>query len=471
MLTVLVIDDDRSVRELVAEMLRCEGMRVLATEKPQDGLHFLQYDSVDVVLTDLRLPGEGGMEVLDKCRRLRPFVPVILITGFGTVESAVQAMRLGACDYITKPLSRQKLVEAIHRARSNASANEIAVSSTRSIAADVSNMGVIARSPALCEVLRLVDKIAPTKASVLIEGETGVGKELVARRIHSLSDRRDGPFVRVSCGAIPEDLFESELFGDDRGKFAGTDQGKIGCLEMARHGTLFLDEVGELPGRMQSRLHQALQEGRFFRLGGSLPVELDLRVISTSTRNLQAEAQEELFRKDLYFRLNLVSLRIPPLRERPDDVAALIEHFIAKLAEQHGRAEVTLNQDVVNRLLVYSWPGNVHELSNVLELAIILSDGKTVEVHHLPEALQVAECSGSGGDVIAVPLAGNMKEIERHLIKQMIVRCKGNKAEAARRLGMHRRTLYRVMNRDAELTQQVDAQPKPELTEPPAECA
>ena len=469
-MSVLVIDDDRGVRDLICDILRHEGLRVLAAGNSSDGLHLVQYDSVDVVLTDLRLPGEDGIEILHQCRRLRPSLPVILITGFGSIESAVEAMRSGACDYITKPITREKILDALERVGSAvrpASDTDLLAPAARFNAVEST---VVARSRELGDIFKMVEKIAPTKASVLLQGETGVGKEVIAKQIHAISNRRDGPFVRVNCGAIPESLFESELFGHERGAFTGAEQRRMGCFELAHGGTIFMDEVGELPRRVQVRLLHALQDGRFRRVGGTEVLDVDTRVIAATNRDLEADVQQGRFRKDLYFRLNVVSLRIPPLRERRDDIPALIEHFVQKFADQHGKSQLTIQAELLERLLAYDWPGNVRELSNILERAIILSEGQEIEAQYLPEPLRSGKPTSSG-EMVTVPLTGNIEEIERHVIREMIERCHGNKAEAARKLGMHRRTLYRVMERAAPPSTGHDPQNETWVNTGAADCA
>ena len=445
---VLVCEDDRVARDLLAEILRREGYEVDGIASGQAGVDRAGASDYDLVISDVRLgDGPGGMDVLAAFRQRAPQTPVILITGFGDVTGAMAAIQKGAYDYVSKPFNVEELVATVARAleRSRLLEENRALKARRGRDEEARIESIVGRSPAMLGVYKMVARVAPTQSTVLVVGESGSGKELVARAIHSHSPRAGGPFVAVNCTALTESLLESELFGHERGAFTGAVAAKRGVFEEARGGTLFLDEIGDIGQKMQAQLLRVLQEGEIRRVGGSEPIKVDVRLVAATNREPEEEVRAGRFREDLYFRINVVTIRLPSLRERPGDIPLLVDHFLAKYAAREKRADLGLSAEALSLLEHYPWPGNVRELENVIERALALSKDGVILPSDLP-----AEVSAP----TSVPVAGliddrpTLAELERRYIELVLRETGGNKKRAAEILGIDRRTLYRTLERD-----------------------
>lgn len=381
---VLIIDDEKNYLIILEDLLSEEGHHVLTAESGREGLELARNNDLDVVVTDMKMPGMDGMEVLEQVRAFNSDLPVIMMTAFGTVEKAVEAMKKGAFHYILKPFENEELKVLVQKAvehhqllRQNRQMKEI-------LEGQHHFDNIVGKSEPMERVYALIRKVAPTKATVLITGESGTGKELIARAIHFNSPRKNGPFISVNCGALPENLLESELFGHERGAFTGAVGLRKGRFELAHGGTLFLDEISEMSPPLQVKLLRALQEMRFERVGGTETLQVDVRVVAASNRNLKEEVAAGRFRSDLFFRLNVVHVQLPPLRARPSDIPLLAHHFLKKYQKQTGREDLRLRADTLRALLNYSWPGNVRELENVIERAVILCSDREITPEDLP---------------------------------------------------------------------------------------
>ncbi len=438
--TVLIVDDDVAVGRVLAALLAQDGLHPTVVLSAEAALVELERRSFDLVISDVRMPGMDGMALLAKIRQSMPEVPVVLLTAHGSVALAVEAMRAGAADFMVKPFARDEVLYVVKKALGLSQAQRSAPPAAQMTAAD----GLVGSSSALDEARELIGKAAQTNASVLILGETGTGKELVARAIHAKSSRAKGPFIRVTGGALPDALFESELFGYEKGAFTGAATRKPGRVELAKGGTLFLDEVGELPLTLQVKLLRLLQEREFERLGGTETIKADVRVIAATHRPLEQMAREGTFREDLFYRLNVIPLMLPPLRSRAVDVDALVTHFVHSFAATHGRPAIRIAPEALPLLREQPWPGNVRQLQNFIERLVVLSSGDV-----LSEADVRRELNRSGAPAGAVPAAamGNsleerQRETERVALDEALLKAKGNCSLAARLLGISRRSLY-----------------------------
>jgi len=446
--TVLVVDDDRANLESVARIFQHEGLATLTASGGEEALTLLRRPEVVVLVTDLMMPGLDGRELLRTARSLRPDVEVVLMTAYGTVEAAVAAMKEGAYDFITKPLKRHALVKTVHKAlerRALMAENE----SLKARLADLGAPGgrtLVGQSPAFRMLMETLRQAAAAQATVLLVGESGTGKELAARALHELSPRASGPFVAVNCGAIPETLLEAELFGVEKGAFTGALARREGRFERAHGGTLFLDEVGELSLSAQVKLLRALQEGEIERLGGSGPVPVDVRVVSATRRELQREVAEGRFREDLYYRLNVVEVRIPALASRREDVPLLADHFLRRFAAKNAKPLRGFSPEALRALEEYAWPGNVRELEHAVERAVVLARGEVLEAADLPESVRTGP-RGAASQVV-IPIGTPMEEVERRLIHETLRHTGGDKTLAARLLGIAARTIYRKLERE-----------------------
>ncbi|MBI3783190.1 MAG: sigma-54-dependent Fis family transcriptional regulator [Deltaproteobacteria bacterium] len=445
---VLVIDDERKMRRVLQILLEKMGLQSIAAESGEEALAIFSESKVDLVLTDLRLPGIDGVAVLQRLREMDSDVPVILLTAHATVQTAVDAMKLGAFDYLLKPFDVQAVEGVIRNAlemRRQRTENRFL---REQLGLDVGFESIIGTAPPMRAIFELIQQIAPTKTSVLITGETGTGKELVARAIHNLSPRRDKLFVPLNCAAIPADLLESELFGHTRGAFTGAQAERTGKFEVADGGTLFLDEIGDMAYALQAKLLRVLQEEVIERIGSNKSVKVDVRVVSSTNRDLATNMREGRFREDLFYRLNVFHLHLPPLRERRSDIGALAASFVADFGEELGKGALTLAADVVPHLEQYEWPGNVRELRNLMERAAVLCDGKEVSLPLVRLLLPVvsandpAESTSNG-----FRLDSAVEEVERKLILRVLGTTNDNKAEAARLLGVSERTLWYKLKR------------------------
>jgi two-component system response regulator HydG len=448
--TILIIDDNETIREGLAHTVRKMGHRPLVASGGDDGLAQLKAaGEVDFVITDLRMEGMDGVEVLRQVHKRDPDVPTMIITAFGTVETAVEAMKLGAFDFLTKPFApevvRLKVERALELAASRRARRRLeAQNEYLKVEAEgrYRFAELVGGSDNMEKVFRTVERVAPTDSSVFIAGESGTGKELVARACHNLSKRASGPFIKVNCGALTETLLESELFGHEKGAFTGAIKTKLGRFELADGGTLFLDEIGDVPLSMQVKLLRVLQEQEFERVGGEQTIKVNVRVISATHKNLDQEVAAGRFRQDFYYRLHVVPLQLPPLRERREDIPLLVHHFIEKLAPKTNPSVRGMADDALGRLMAYAWPGNVRELENAIEQALVFAEGSTIGVAALPGFLQGAD----GEEKLDVPremsLPDILEDLERQLILKAFKKAGGVKTETARLLGIKTSALY-----------------------------
>ncbi len=388
MQTILIVDDEKNYLLVLEDLLSEEGYRVLTADSAQKGLEAAQSCDLDVLITDMKMPGMDGMALLDSIHSKNPDLPIIMMTAFGSVQKAVEAMRKGAFDYILKPFKNDELKLTIRKAVEHHDLVRRNRFLTQELQERYQFSNIIGKSAPMQRIYQLIEKVAPTKATVLVTGESGTGKELIARAIHFNSTRRDQAFITVNCGALPENLLESELFGHEKGSFTGAVNQRKGRFELANDGTLFLDEISEMSTPLQVKLLRVLQEMEFERVGGSQTLKVDVRMVAASNRNLKAEVAEGRFRSDLFYRLNVVHVQLPPLRERTDDIPLLTNHFLAKYTRGDGRPSISIDPEAMRHLLEYSWPGNVRELENVVERAVILSSGDKIVVRDLPSEVR-----------------------------------------------------------------------------------
>ena len=445
---ILVVDDEQSMRDFLAILLRKEGYRVETRSDFRGAAEAVEAGGFDLVITDLKLPDGSGLDLLAAARERDPDVQVIVITAFGTAETAVEAMKRGAYDYVTKPFKVDEIHVTVQKALEKAALARENRALRRRLEAMEAGGEILGRSPRMERVFRILDRVASTGVTVLIWGESGTGKELVARRLHALSGRK-GRFVAVNCSAIPEGLIESELFGHVKGSFTGAVADKPGLFEEAHGGTLFLDEVGELPLHLQPKLLRALQEGRIKRVGGTREIPVDVRIVSATNRDLAAAVRQGRFREDLYYRLNVVALEIPPLRERREDIPLLAVHFLRKYARAFGRDIRGFTREALERLEAYDFPGNVRELENVVERAVALETGEYITCDSLPEHLCGPRRAGLEGlpdlPEEGLDLEALLADVEKRYLQEALRRTGGNKTEAARLLGITFRSFrYRL---------------------------
>ncbi len=440
--SVLVVDDDRSALESIQEILLREDHQVSVAHSAEEALEMIRAEDYGVVLTDLRMPGMDGMDLLRTIKALRPETEVVIMTAFGTIERAVEAMREGAYDFVTKPLKRPLLVRSVGRALEKASLQAENQQLRAELDAISGERTLIGTSPAMRKVLDTLNQVAPANTTVLILGESGTGKELAARAIHQRSRRNRGPFVALNCAAIPVTLLESELFGHERGAFTGAFARREGRFQMAHGGTLFLDEVGELDPMIQAKLLRVLQEGEFERLGGTQTLRVDVRVVASTNRNLLDMVREGRFREDLYYRLHVIQLTMPPLRERLEDVPLLAQHFLARYASRNQKDVRSISREAMDVLATHDWPGNVRELENTIEHAVVLCRGDTIRLEDLPD---LAESERQDIQYMTIQLGTPLNEIEQQVIQQTLRLTRGNKRLAAQLLGIATRTIYRKL--------------------------
>ncbi len=446
---ILVVDDDRAVRSALRLNLGRNGYDVTLAADGTAALAAMETADFDLVLTDVKMPGMSGHDLLAHVQARSPDLPVVMMTGHGDVEDAVDAMRAGAADYVIKPVSRDELLLVLQRAQ-RSHALEVENAQLRAeLAGRPGFEGVIGQTPAMQTVFTLIDAVASSDALVLLTGPTGTGKELLARALHTRSHRAQQPFVAVNCAALPEGLLESELFGHEKGAFTGAIRQHLGKFEQADGGTLFLDEIGEIPHATQVRLLRVLESAELQRVGGRQTLSVNVRVVAATNRDLRNEVLEGRFREDLYYRLNVFHIPVPPLRDRKDDIPLLAEHFLAKFATRHRRTTRQISAASLRALSHHDWPGNVRELEHVIERATILCSGPVLEDVHLPNSPAIADPKPAGPPPAALPLSGTLPEaleaLERSLVVAALRAEKGVQARAARRLGVSRSNLnYRI---------------------------
>ncbi len=443
--TILVVDDEESIRTSLAGILEDEGFKPLFAADGVDALALAKQEVLDLVLLDIWMPRMDGLEALQKLKELHPRLVVIMMSGHGTIETAVKATKMGAYDFIEKPLSLEKVIVAVNNALGMNRLREENASLRGMVLKNRKMIGVSAPMRKLQEQIGLV---APATAPVLISGENGVGKELVARAIHFASPRRDQPFVELNCAAIPEGLIDSELFGHERGAFAGAVAQKKGKFDLADGGTIFLDEIADMPVKTQAKVLRILQERKFERVGGARTIEVDVRIIAATTKVLDDEVRGGNFREDLYYRLNVVTFNVPPLRERKEDIPLFVEYFLEEFCRQEGRERKVMEPSALELMRIYDWPGNVRELKNIIERIVIMTPGRTVTVGHIPEYIAAGEVSRGG----AVPrhegaekssLRGAREEFEKEFILQKLEENDWNISKTAEAIELERSNLHR----------------------------
>ncbi len=436
---ILVVDDDRNLCRILKDLLERAGFEVLVTHDVDSALLIIKERDLDLVITDLKMPGKSGMDLLTLGKARKPAVPMIMITAFGDIDSAVQAIKKGAHDFITKPFDEDELLNVINKAVSESRKNRELLSPYF----DRPNEfipGFIGKTAAIQRILQTVQKIGPTDSTVLITGETGVGKEIIARAVHLASPRREHPFVKVNCAAIPEFLLESELFGHEKGAFTGAITSKPGRFEIAHQGTLFLDEIGEIPIHLQAKLLAVIQDKAFERVGGVKPTRVDLRIIAATNMDLRVAVHSGKFRPDLFYRLNVVPIHIPPLRERKDDLVSLAGYFLDKFCVRYQKSISAISPDVMAAFGGYDWPGNIRELENVLERMVLLSEKETIGHDQLPPELCKVEPSPQNSS-LKTKIDGISRVTEKQMIVDALNRTNQNRTRAAELLGISRRTL------------------------------
>lgn len=443
--SVMVVDDDQSLRRVMQMQLEEIGCDVVTAASGQEAIEMLSTRTAAVLLTDLKMPGMSGLDLLRRVRKEHPEILVLVVTAFGTVETAVAAMRDGAYDYLTKPIDYSQLALVVNRALERQNLVEEVRHLRTTLDRKYGFESIIGRAQKLLHVLDLASRAAQSDSTVLIRGETGTGKELLAKAIHRNSRRKDDPFVTINCGAIPKDLLESELFGYCKGSFTGAVANKPGKVEMADRGTLFLDEIGELPTDLQVKLLRLIQEGQIDKVGAAQAQEVDVRIIAATHRNLQAMIEDGAFRQDLYYRLAVITLELPPLRERLDDVPELVQNLFVKIKARHHREALKLPSSLLPYFCGYAWPGNVRELENLIERLVVLTVGDEVALADLPDFLR-AERPALEALHLALPPQGiSLEAVEKELILRALAKFEGNQTHAARYLDISRRTLiYRM---------------------------
>jgi DNA-binding NtrC family response regulator len=443
MATILIVEDEAKMRRLLELNLGEEGFTTLSAGDAESGLKLLRENPVDLAVTDLKLPGMSGLDFLQAVKRQNAAIPVVVMTAFGTVETAVEAMKAGASDYVLKPFSLAEMRMVVHKELDVRKLREENRSLREALGRRYELANVAARSRKMQEVLATVERIAPTNATVLLGGESGVGKDLIARAIHEKSKRARGPFVKINSTAIPENLLESELFGYERGAFTGAVASKPGKFELADKGTLFLDEIGDVPPATQVKLLRVLQEREFERLGGTKTVKVDVRLVAATNRDLREALEQGTFREDLYYRLNVVPIDIAPLRERKEDVPELVNIFIARFAGDSGKPVEAITPEALHLLTNYHWPGNVRELQNIIERACALAKGTVIEPADIHLDTRPAKV-GNGSNKF-LPEGMTLEQWEDEMIQEALRRANGNKSQAARLLGLSRNALrYRL---------------------------
>ncbi|MBZ5695620.1 MAG: sigma-54 dependent transcriptional regulator [Acidobacteriia bacterium] len=441
--SILIVEDEQKLRRLIELQLADDGFHARSAPDAETGLQLLNKEPFDLVVTDFKLPGMSGLEFLQAVKRVDAHMPVVMMTAYGTVESAVDAMKAGASDYVLKPFALAELVLVIRK--------ELATHQLRRENRDLREAlghryeykNIVARSGKMQAVLAIVERVAPTNATVLLGGESGVGKDLIARAIHEHSQRSSGPFVKINSTAIPENLLESELFGYEKGAFSGAVGSKPGKFELADKGTLFLDEIGDVPPPIQVKLLRVLQDREFERLGGTKTLKVDVRLIAATNRDLRAALEDGTFRQDLYYRLNVVAIDIPPLRDHKEDIPALTDFFLEKFARESGQQVRGITPQAMRLLTDFHWPGNVRELQNVLERAVTLSAGTTLDVSDIH--LDNPPSRGAAAASPVLPAGMTLEQWEDEMIREALRRAGGNKSQAARALGLSRNALrYRL---------------------------
>jgi DNA-binding NtrC family response regulator len=439
--SILIVEDEPKMRRLLEMNLADQGFTTHSAGDAEAGLKLLNTEKIDLVVTDFKLPGMNGLEFLQAIKRANAALPVVIMTAYGSVESAVEAMKFGASDYVLKPFSLAEMVMVVRKELDSRNLREENRSLREALGRRYEYSNVIANSSKMQEVLALVERVAPTNSTVLLGGESGVGKDLIARAIHEHSSRSSGPFLKINSTAIPENLLESELFGYEKGAFSGATSAKPGKFELADKGTLFLDEIGDVPPAIQVKLLRVIQEREFERLGGTKTLKVDVRLIAATNRDLRAALEEGTFRQDLYYRLNVVAIDVPPLREHKEDIPALANFFLQRFAQASGKKFTGIAPDAFELLAQFHWPGNVRELENVIERSITFASGPVLG----PADIRLDRPAPSTTAAPVLPDGMTLDQWEQEIIREALRRANGNKSQAARSLGLSRNALrYRL---------------------------
>ncbi|HXV27667.1 MAG TPA: sigma-54 dependent transcriptional regulator [bacterium] len=448
--TILIVDDEKNTREGLKGFLEGLNYDVLTAVDGEEGWKEYREEKPTLVLADIRMPKMDGVTLLEKIKSQDPSAKVILLTAYGSVEDAVKAMKKGAFYYLTKPINLDEIEFLVKKALASQSLEEENRELRQALFTEKFEQGeIIAQSKKMKELLKTVEKVAQTNATALIEGESGTGKELVAHRIHDLSPRRSHPFIAVHCAALTETLLTSELFGHEKGAFTGAFERKIGRFERAHQGTLFLDEIGEISKEMQVKLLRVLQEGEFERVGGAKTIKVDVRLVCATNKNLLDEVKAGQFREDLYYRINVIYLKVPPLRDRKEDIPPLVQYFLKHYARSNGKKTMGIDEEAMRALSQYDWPGNIREVKNIVERMVVLSSADNLTLASVPEDIKHSAVNPAPSSVVTVAgqagpaVTNSLSDMERELIQQTLTQVKGNKSLAAKRLGISRRTLYR----------------------------
>lgn len=442
---ILVVEDEPKLRRLLELQLADEGFYARSAESAEVGLHLARIEPFDLVLSDFKLPGMTGVEFLHALKRVNTNLPVIIMTAYGTVEAAVEAMKAGASDYVLKPFSLAELVLVIRKELATRELRDENRALREALGKRYEYKNMVAHSDKMQAVLALVERVAATNATVLLGGESGAGKDLIARAIHEHSQRAAGPFVKINSTAIPENLLESELFGFEKGAFSGANASKPGKFELADRGTLFLDEIGDVPPATQVKLLRVLQDREFERLGGTKTLKVDVRLIAATNRDLRAAIEEGAFREDLYYRLNVVAIDIPALREHKDDIPALANFFLDKFARESNQPVHRLQPDALRKLIDYHWPGNIRELENIIVRAATLASSDVLDASDIHLDSESTSRRASAGAALALPPGMTLEKWEEEMIREALRQANGNKSQAARALGLSRNALrYRL---------------------------
>lgn len=436
---ILIVDDEKNIREGLADALEMEGYSTAICANGKEALALLSRGDIDLVITDLRMPIMSGEKLLSHITSTMPAIPVIILTGHGSIDSAVEAMKHGAYNFLTKPLNLDQLVMIVKRALEGRELSLKANQLQKEVEKSRYTSSIIGQSLQMQQLKDIIKKVAPTKASVLITGENGVGKELVADAIHNLSQRKNKAFIKVNCAALSESLLESELFGHEKGAFTGADNLVRGRFELADGGTIFLDEIGEINQQVQVKILRVLQEHTFERVGGENTIQVDVRVIAATNRNLEDAIKNGLFREDLYYRLNVVNINVPSLCDRKDDIPLLIDHYLKQFAKENDKPITNISVKARQALYNYEWPGNIRQLRNCLESAVVMCSSDTIEVGDLPPTI----CKSVASDSITIPLGVSLQDSEKIIIAQTLLANKNNKTKTALSLGIGRKTLLR----------------------------
>ncbi|MCA2004869.1 MAG: sigma-54 dependent transcriptional regulator [Ignavibacterium sp.] len=445
--SILIIDDEQSQREVLKGFLEKKNYKVITASSGNEGLELINQEQVDIVLSDYKMPDKTGIEVLEEVKRINPEISFVLMTAYGTIENAVKAMRLGAYDYLSKPIDLEELELLLGKIIENKSLKSEVNFLRQQLQEKFKIDSFVSTSPKMQEVLSVAARAAESKATVLITGESGTGKEVLAKSIHYISTRKDKPFVAVNVPALPETLLESELFGHEKGAFTGADKTRMGRFELANKGTIFLDEIGDIPMNLQVKLLRVLQEHKIERLGSNESIDVDVRVIAATHQNLEQKIKDGTFREDLFYRLNVISIHIPPLRERKEDIMPLIEHFIKKYAQENDKPNLEISKEAVDYLMKYNYPGNVRELENIIERAVVLSRQNIITVNDLPSNVKGFKTETDPIFDEEKTLTEQVEALEKKLIYDALTKANGNQSLAGRMLGITERNLRYKMQK------------------------